>query len=51
MDGEESLNASSIFEEEHDNMHEVAPHPMQFIASIMEEIDDEDDLLDDSDAI
>jgi hypothetical protein len=45
-DGEESLKDSSVLEEEHADMNEVAPQPMHIIVVVIEEIDDEDDLLD-----
>ena len=50
-DEKEDPNDSSILEEEHVDMHKVSPQPMHVIATIMEEIDDEDDLLDKFDAI
>jgi hypothetical protein len=50
-DGKEGLEDSSILEEEYANLHEVAPQPMHVFTTVMEEINDEDSLLDELDAL
>ena len=50
-DGQEGLKDSSILEEEYANLHEVVPQPMHVLITEMEEIHDEDDLLDELDAL
>ena len=49
-DGQEGLKDSSILEEEYANLHEVSPKPMHVFATVIEDINDEDDLLDELDA-
>lgn len=48
-DGQEDLKDSSIFKEEYANLHEVAHQPMHVLTTMMEEINNEDDLLDELD--
>ena len=50
-DGQEGLKDSFFLEEEYANLHEFFPQPMHFFKTTMEEINDEDDLLDELDAI
>ena len=47
----EDLKDSFFLEEEHVEMHEVFHQPMHIVTIVMEEIYDEDDLLDEFDAI
>ncbi len=50
-DGQEGLKDSFFFEEEYANLHEVAPQPMHIFENTMQEINDEDDLFDELDAL
>ncbi len=47
----EGLKDSFFLEEGYANLHEVSPQPMHVFATVMEEISDEDDLLDELDAL
>ena len=49
--GKESLKDSFVLEDEYANLHEVSPQPMHILATVMEEINDEDDLLEGLDAL
>ena len=50
-DGQEGLKDSFFLEEEYANLHEVSPRPMHVFTTIIEEINDEDDILDGLDAL
>ena len=50
-DGQEGLKDSFVLEEEYANLHEVSPQPMHVFETEIEEINDEDDLLDELDAL
>lgn len=50
-DEKEAPKDSPILEEEYVDMPRVGPQPLHIIVVLMEDIDDEDDLLDEFDAI
>ena len=50
-DGKDDSKDNSILEEGHANIQEAFPQPMHVIATTIEEINDEDYLLDEFDAI